>query len=69
MRIRIGKEEYQIGSLKAKCNHFDNGRDISWKGIFDEDFVYITQYKTVLLDGYKTKVEVLPEIEIEGVPV
>ena len=61
MRIRIGEEEYQIGSLKAKGNTIVNGRAISWNGILAEDVEDITQYKTVLVDGVKTKVEVLPE--------
>ena len=61
MRIRIGEEEYQIGSLKAKGNTIVNGRAISWNGILAEGVEDITQYKTVLVDGVKTKVEVLPE--------
>ena len=69
MRIRIGEEEYQIGSLKAKGNTIVNGRAISWNGILAEGVKDITQYKTVLVDGVKTQVEVVPEIEIEGVPV
>ena len=61
MRIRIGEEEYQIGSLKAKGNTIVNGRAISWNGILAEGVEDITQYKTVLVDGVKTKVEVMPE--------
>jgi hypothetical protein len=62
MRIRIGEEEYQIGSLKAKGNTIVNGRAISWNGILAEGVEDITQYKTVLVDGVKTKVEVVPKI-------
>ncbi len=61
MRIRIGEEEYQIGSLKAKGNTIVNGRAISWNGILAEGVEDITQYKTVLVDGVKTQVEVMPE--------
>ncbi len=68
MRIRIGEEEYQIGSLKAKGNTIVNGRAISWNGILAEGVEDITQYKTVLVDGVKTQVEVLPEEIVEPRP-
>ena len=68
MRLLIDGVEHQV-QLKAKGNTIVNGKAISWNGILIEGVKDITQYKTVLVDGVKTKVEVLPEIEMEGVPV
>ncbi len=68
MRILFKGEEHQV-TLEAKGNTIVAGEAISWNGNLLEGVEDITQYKTVLVDGVKTKVEVLPEIEIEGVPV
>jgi hypothetical protein len=61
MRILFKGEEHQV-TLKAKGNTIVNGsKAISWNGNLLEGVEDITQYKTVLVDGVKTKVEVLPE--------
>ncbi len=78
MRIKFIKhEDYQCdcigqewqGELKAVGHTIVNGHRIAANGILKPFVEDITQYKTVLVDGVKTKVEVVPEIEIEGVPV
>ena len=67
MRIRIGLDEYQI-QMQDKGNTIVNGRAVSWNGNLLEGVEDITQYKTVLVDGVKTKVEVLPEEIVEPRP-
>ena len=42
-------------------NTIVGGRIIAHHGVLSDEFEDITQYKTVLVDGVKTKVEVLPE--------
>ena len=70
MRIKfIAHEDYQCdcigdewqGELKAVGHTIVNGHRIAANGILKPFVEDITQYKTVLVDGVKTKVEVLPE--------
>jgi len=61
-------QEWQ-GDLKPEGHTIVAGHRIAANGILKPFVEDITQYKTVLVDGVKTQVEVLPEIEIEGVPV
>ena len=42
-------------------NTIVGGRIIAHHGVLSDEFEDITQYKTVLVDGVKTQVEVLPE--------
>ena len=66
MRIKIGLDEYQIGSLKANGNTIVAGRAISWNGILAEGVEDITEYRTEIVDGEKVQVEVIPEVEEIG---
>ena len=68
MRILFEGEEHQV-TLNPEGNTIVSGKAVSWNGALLEGVEDITQYKTVLVDGVKTQVEVVPEIEIEGVPV
>ena len=69
MRIKfIAHEDYECpigeewqGELKAVGHTIVNGHRIAANGILKPFVEDITQYKTVLVDGVKTKVEVLPE--------
>jgi hypothetical protein len=60
MRILFKGEEHQV-TLEAKGNTIVAGEAVSWNGNLLDGVEDITQYKTVLVDGVKTKVEVLPE--------
>ena len=60
MRILFKGEEHQV-TLEAKGNTIVAGEAISWNGNLLEGVEDITQYKTVLVDGVKTQVEVMPE--------
>ncbi len=53
-------QEWQ-GDLNAVGHTIVNGHRIAANGILKPFVEDITQYKTVLVDGVKTKVEVLPE--------
>ncbi len=61
MRIKYKDQVYQIGELKQKRGTIVNGYFVAYNGVLCEGVEDITQYKTVLVDGVKTKVEVLPE--------
>ncbi len=63
MRILFSdtKEECQISGIKAKGNTIAMGRYVAHEGVLCKGVEDITQYKTVLVDGVKTQVEVLPE--------
>ena len=60
MRILFEGEEHQV-TLNPEGNTIVSGKAVSWNGALLEGVEDITQYKTVLVDGVKTKVEVLPE--------
>ncbi len=62
MRIKFTDtgEEYQINGIPTSGNSVQ-GKAISWNGALLEGVEDITQYKTVLVDGVKTQVEVMPE--------
>ena len=68
MRIKFYDNEYQIGSLNPKGHTIVNGHRIAANGVLKPFVEDITQYKTVLVDGVKTKVEVLPEEIVEPRP-
>ncbi len=63
MRIKFTDtgEEYQISGIPTSGNSAAGGRYISKQGVLCKGVEDITQYKTVLVDGVKTQVEVMPE--------
>jgi hypothetical protein len=69
MRIKfIAHEDYECpigeewqGELKPVGHTIVAGHRIAANGVLKPFVEDITQYKTVLVDGVKTKVEVLPE--------
>jgi hypothetical protein len=60
MRILFEGEEHQV-TLNPEGNTIVSGKAVSWNGALLEGVEDITQYKTVLVDGVKTQVEVMPE--------
>ena len=69
MRIRFNDKEYQISGLKPKGNTIVAGYAVGDNGKLREGVKDITQYKTVLVDGVETQVEVVPEEVPEEVKV
>ncbi len=71
MRIKFTDtgEEYQINGIPTSGNSVAGGRYISKQGALCEGVEDITQYKTVLVDGVETQVEVVPEEVPEEVKV
>jgi hypothetical protein len=57
-QVEIGRGTQGRGLIR---NDVVNGRYVAKRGILCEGVEDITQYKTVLVDGVKTKVEVMPE--------
>ena len=67
MRILFEGEEHQV-TLNPEGNTIVSGKAVSWNGALLEGVEDITQYKTVLVDGVKTQVEILPEEIVEPRP-
>jgi len=63
--VAVYSDEYQV-TINAKGNTVFNGRRIARDGVLCGDVEDITQYT---LDEEGNKVEVVPEVEIEGVPI
>ncbi len=68
MRILFEGEEHQV-QIESEGNTIVAGWAISWNGNLLEGVEDITQYKTVLVDGVETQVEVVPEEVPEEVKV
>jgi|FLOH01.1.fsa_nt_gi hypothetical protein len=66
MRIKFTDtgEEYQISGIPTSGNSAAGGRYISKQGVLCKGVEDITEYRTEVVDGVKTKVEVVPgEVE------
>jgi hypothetical protein len=72
--VPVYSEPYHIDSITEKRGRGNfrsvviGGRYVARDGVLCEGVEDITQYKTVLVDGVKTKVEVLPEEIVEPRP-